>query len=254
MIVIRHKLPTGARFAKWLRAAWFPRQYRQILRGLRANGWRYCPPLDDAEFARALYPWLLQYYLLGKEQESRAARIMAERRRKGIGDLIDRLSTPEGVVAAVWAGAKWLARALNKTTRKIVTGVLTAIGFMQTIPAFAEEPQAIAPIRPQEAAEIIARAVIDPQRSRTISQNESSRMWHKGRLEVQKDLGMLRRWNVAEDERVCPICLPLAGKAVKPDEYFAVVDGEIIWNPPAHTRCRCDVSTFVFDTAVAVGI
>lgn len=51
----------------------------------------------------------------------------------------------------------------------------------------------------------------------------------------------LRRWNTAQDEKVCSICGPLDGVEVSMFEPF-VVAGKQVWAPGVHPNCRCVVS------------
>lgn len=45
-----------------------------------------------------------------------------------------------------------------------------------------------------------------------------------------------KTWETAQDERVCPICLPLNGKTVPINKPFPDVG---VMYPPAHVMCRC---------------
>lgn len=47
-----------------------------------------------------------------------------------------------------------------------------------------------------------------------------------------------KTWETAQDELVCPICGPLAGKTVEIKGFFHTATGKIE-GPPAHVRCRC---------------
>lgn len=51
----------------------------------------------------------------------------------------------------------------------------------------------------------------------------------------------LRRWETAQDERVCAVCGPLDGVEVDMFEPF-VVNGKYVWAPGVHPNCRCSVS------------
>ncbi len=52
-----------------------------------------------------------------------------------------------------------------------------------------------------------------------------------------------KTWATAEDERVCPICLPLDGQTVPIKQNF---DGDLRY-PPAHVMCRCSVDYAIED-------
>lgn len=53
--------------------------------------------------------------------------------------------------------------------------------------------------------------------------------------------GGIRRWETAQDERVCPVCGPLDGVEMGMFEPFSV-NGKLIWAPGVHPNCRCSVS------------
>lgn len=54
-------------------------------------------------------------------------------------------------------------------------------------------------------------------------------------------------WLTAEDERVCPICGPLDKQTVPVGEQWTTIEGEKVWAPGIHPRCRCDVQLIVPD-------
>lgn len=61
-------------------------------------------------------------------------------------------------------------------------------------------------------------------------------MWmvDKGQMHPETE----KVWFTAKDERVCPICGPLHGKAVPVTEQFVTKDGKF-WVPGIHVNCRC---------------
>jgi len=85
------------------------------------------------------------------------------------------------------------------------------------------------------------------ERSRMIAVTEITRVYAESvqrageELKTQfPDVRVVKRWWTNRDDRVCPICWPLHGNTVAIDETFG--DGALT-NPPAHTRCRCWMST-----------
>lgn len=58
------------------------------------------------------------------------------------------------------------------------------------------------------------------------------------------DVRIEKRWWTNRDDRVCPICQPLHGQITEIDDGFGVEPGEAgLLTPPAHTGCRCWLST-----------
>ncbi len=55
------------------------------------------------------------------------------------------------------------------------------------------------------------------------------------------DPDTLRKWITAEDERVCPICLPMHNQIRRLNESFAKGTGGTTLTTPAHVTCRCSV-------------
>lgn len=87
------------------------------------------------------------------------------------------------------------------------------------------------------------RAKLLKTRAETIARTESVKALNLGRVEAWKqarDQGLLSReaqkkWTVTWDDRLCPVCAPMAGETVPLDGVFdGGVDG-----PPRHPRCRC---------------
>ena len=75
------------------------------------------------------------------------------------------------------------------------------------------------------------------ERAKLIASTETTRAYAEGNTETWKQSGVVekKRWNTANDERVCPLCGPLHGQEALLNEPF--FDGTM--NPPRHPRCRC---------------
>lgn len=54
-------------------------------------------------------------------------------------------------------------------------------------------------------------------------------------------MALSKRWITQNDDKVCPICLPLEGKTVPQASTFSVEPGTTISAPPAHPDCRCRI-------------
>lgn len=76
-----------------------------------------------------------------------------------------------------------------------------------------------------------------PERAQTIAVTEVTRAFAEGNRAAWKASEVIekREWRTNNDELVCPVCGPLAGRVVGLDEDF----GDGISGPPAHPRCRC---------------
>lgn len=82
------------------------------------------------------------------------------------------------------------------------------------------------------------------RRALTIARNETMVASNRGQLELWRqaiDAGSLRRtmhksWIISDDERTCPICIPLDGIHAPVLEPFAETG---TMGPPVHVQCRC---------------
>lgn len=95
----------------------------------------------------------------------------------------------------------------------------------------------------------------DEARARAVAHTESFLIANEGNLEAYRQSGVVesQRWYTAEDERVCPHCMPMNGTVIGIDErYFEKGDVMVgsdgsklalnyraITAPPLHTNCRC---------------
>lgn len=52
---------------------------------------------------------------------------------------------------------------------------------------------------------------------------------------------IFKTWDVAYDERTCPLCMSMDGKTIGLEEFFRLPDsrGRKVRVPPAHPNCRC---------------
>ena len=51
----------------------------------------------------------------------------------------------------------------------------------------------------------------------------------------------MQAWSTSSDEGVCDICDPMNGQEVPYGQPFTTGDGDDVYDPPAHPRCRCVV-------------
>jgi len=130
------------------------------------------------------------------------------------------------VAAAEWAeGYSYeLVSGLVDTTRKVVS---------RATRRFIETPgMTIGELRD------LLKPAFGPVRAQMIAVSETTRAYSAAtniyqRMLIAQGLPMVRIWNTAADERVCPVCGPLEGQ---PESVWA---GRFPGGPPAHTNCRC---------------
>lgn len=117
-----------------------------------------------------------------------------------------------------------LVTGLTETTRKTVS---------QAVAQFLETPGMT-----RGELEALLEPAFGPQRAEMIAITEVTRASSEATKQYQQyiaeaGLQMVRIWNTANDELVCPICGPLNGK---PETEWIE---EHPSGPPAHVRCRC---------------
>lgn len=81
-----------------------------------------------------------------------------------------------------------------------------------------------------------------PVRAEMIAVTETTRAFAEGNVITWRESGVVDglRWMTAQDELVCPICEPLAGREAPLDgDGFSTEAGLGIPAPPAHVNCRC---------------
>lgn len=100
----------------------------------------------------------------------------------------------------------------------------------------------------------VLRTALEPVfgtvRSQMIASTETTRAFAEGNLTAWRESEVVEsvEWNTVEDERVCPICVPLNGTTSPlPNPNF---DGS--GPPPAHVRCRCWLTPVVIPVEEAV--
>lgn len=75
------------------------------------------------------------------------------------------------------------------------------------------------------------------RRAELIASTETTKAYAEAQKQSYRESGVIQKmeWRTAEDERVCPVCGPLAGRRAEFDEEFEAG----ISMPPAHPGCRC---------------
>lgn len=82
-----------------------------------------------------------------------------------------------------------------------------------------------------------------PERAERIAVTEVTEIYAEANQTAWQASGIVggNTWHTAEDDKVCPICAPLAGMTSPLDENgFTTEEGGIgLKSPPAHVKCRC---------------
>lgn len=178
----------------------------------------------------------------------------------------------ENQEAVNWArvrGAR-LVTAINKATRagirEIIANAFTeglapreSARLIRSLVGLTErDASAVAKLRAALRERGVLQAAIDKRtqryaakllkaRAETIARTETMSAATAGQAELWKQAEQaglltgeeLREWIVTPDDRLCPLCLPMAGQQVGKDELFTVGDGTQVEMPPAHPNCRC---------------
>jgi len=133
-------------------------------------------------------------------------------------------------------GLRWVG-GINEVTRK---------GAMNVIDEWIKSGEAL-PMLEQRLAPLF-----DPGRAHRVAVTEVTRIYAEGNKQAWSSTGMVgrKRWNTAEDEKVCPICGALDGREVDLDNYFPAIEMGGIMNPPAHVNCRCWITPVVDEDMV----
>lgn len=120
---------------------------------------------------------------------------------------------------------------------------LTVDSLQQAISAFVETPG-------MTIAQVMDMLPFDEQRAIRVARTEITRSYAHGQQmageELAKeypDVKMVKRWYTNEDDRVCPLCEPIAQKEWIPmdEDFYEPEDEYQDGNPPRHTNCRCNV-------------
>lgn len=93
-------------------------------------------------------------------------------------------------------------------------------------------------LNPREVARRMANSIdgIERKRADVIARTETIRAHAEGQLDAMerlgvKEVGVMVEWNVAGDDRVCPLCAGLDGVVLKVEEARGAI--------PRHPNCRC---------------
>lgn len=100
----------------------------------------------------------------------------------------------------------------------------------------------------------VLREILEPvfgkARAEMIASTEVTRAFAEGNIVAWRESGVVQgiEWNTVNDERVCPICVPLNGTVAPLISPFFNGSGP----PPAHVRCRCWLTPVIIPVEEAV--
>ena len=190
--------------------------------------------LLDADFwggeNALLRAWLIDF-LMQSAQESVGANDAWTRQRFALQ--FD--PTLTNADAAKWARqyAGQLARGVNQTTQDSIRQ--SVANWIETPGATMKDLMDALPFSESRAAIVAVTEV-------TAAYSEGERLYTQDLQDRYPTLKIVRIWNTNNDERVCPLCEPLNGKAIPVDGGWGANgdnDPEGVQGPPLHPRDRC---------------
>lgn len=105
-------------------------------------------------------------------------------------------------------------------------------------------PARVDALTSRKANELLTQRALTIARTETIAalaagQRES---WEQAASEgLFEPETAMQAWSTSSDEGVCDICDPMNGQEVPYGQPFTTGDGDEVYDPPAHPRCRCVV-------------
>lgn len=84
------------------------------------------------------------------------------------------------------------------------------------------------------------------ERAKLITVTETNRAFNVGHYQAAKESGLnvVKEWNAQperNEDNPCPICQEMDGKQIRMDGKFYFSNGESVFLPPLHPRCKCRV-------------
>lgn len=173
--------------------------------------------------------------------------------------------TPEQVHTLAAAYAASLGENLSATSAEAITEGFQKqldarwsenVAWQRTIAAYGlDRPRLLSwlgnVLRAPDKPGAVARGAVDQlllARAQTIGENEAWRGYQTAKVlgwmwqaSQGAPVGTDKAWRTARDERTCPVCAELDGQTVPFAEPFRYGDGTVIFAPPSHPRCRCEV-------------
>lgn len=89
-------------------------------------------------------------------------------------------------------------------------------------------------------------------RAENIARTEGMKGFNTGRRKGYEKSGLVKgkQWIVTYDDRLCPICRPMANKTAGLKDYFVTNEGLRVLEPPVHPQCRCTITPILFENVV----
>lgn len=178
---------------------------------------------EDEMLFRELFPAFLAAYQAG-------AKTAFDALIKDLGVGLDWALINQAAVDQARTYSYQLVTRINSTTRTYL---------QKEIPLWLQSGQPL-----QDLVDTLtASGFFGPVRAEMIAVTEVTRAFADGNILAWRESGVVEKleWQTSEDELVCPICEPLAGKKADLDgDGFMTEEGGIgLQSPPAHIRCRC---------------
>lgn len=130
----------------------------------------------------------------------------------------------EAVLKAADSMTANLVTQVNDTTRRYIQRAIK-----QSIASGEDTPTTVARIR---------KLVANPVRAEMIAQTESVNAYQAG-LDLFGEETGVKSWTWDALSGACQLCAPLDGVTVKVGRPFILPNGNEVFRPAAHTRCRC---------------
>ncbi|MCK5160390.1 MAG: phage portal protein, partial [Candidatus Aureabacteria bacterium] len=93
---------------------------------------------------------------------------------------------------------------------------------------------------------------IQYKRAENIARTEVMRAMNWSRRHMYEKSGLVKakQWLVTWDDRLCPICRPMANKTAGLQDYFVTEEGLRVLEPPVHPQCRCTIIPVLYDHVI----
>lgn len=93
---------------------------------------------------------------------------------------------------------------------------------------------------------------IQYKRAENIARTEVMRAmnWSRRHMYEKSNLVKAKQWLVTWDDRLCPICRPMANKTAGLQDYFVTEEGLRVLEPPVHPQCRCTIIPVLYEHVI----
>ena len=94
--------------------------------------------------------------------------------------------------------------------------------------------------------------IIQYKRAENVARTEimGAMNWSRRHMYAKSGLVKAKQWIVTWDDRLCPICRPMANKTAGLADYFVTEEGLRVLEPPLHPQCRCTITPVLFEEVI----